>query len=109
MGVGAGQGQAEQRHLGLQAPEQLAAVLQAPPPPALAAVAVLTHAEPISRPPAAGQAPSEPKQTCLLAPQEFRVRVQIYILRCKISMNCFTFTYKNALYVKHDLKEPAVC
>lgn len=38
-------------HLRLQTPVQLAAVLQALPPPSLSAVAVLTHAEPVSSAP----------------------------------------------------------
>lgn len=39
-------------HLRLQTPVQLAAVLQALPPPSLRAVAVLAHAEPVSSAPA---------------------------------------------------------
>lgn len=38
-------------HLRLQTPVQLAAVLQALPPPSLCAVAVLAHAEPVSSAP----------------------------------------------------------
>lgn len=38
-------------HLRLQTPVQLSAVLQALPPPSLSAVAVLTHAEPVSSAP----------------------------------------------------------
>lgn len=39
-------------HLRLEAPVQLAAVLQALPPPSLGAVAVLAHPEPVCCPPA---------------------------------------------------------
>lgn len=57
-GLSAGQGEVVlavelhfPHHLSLQTPVQMAAVLQALPPPSLGAVAVFAHPEPISRTP----------------------------------------------------------
>ena len=61
-GLSAGQGEVVlavelhlPHHLRLQTPVQMAAVLQALPPPSLGAVAVFAHPEPVGRTPGEGE------------------------------------------------------